>query len=139
MKFTPLIYPNFNLSGLVDNDVLTQTEVNDAEGQSKEPYAKFASVLDVCFDWLEDVAWSHLTLAFYYELPAQVDLKVRQVGLSLKLTSELDGFMVRGVMSGSFRDWRNFLRATAVSKDKDIEQLGEWLRSNIFGKYKYFN
>lgn len=101
--------PSIDLKTFVE--LVGQDAVNEVDRKQIQPVAKFAELVDESLS--EDIdAYAHLYLAFYIEMPAELEVEFRMypyINL-FRFTMRLEKFMSQGIMSGAFDQWMGFMK-----------------------------
>lgn len=136
MKLVPLLSPLIDLSAF--RHVLPQDSVNKVDARAIPPVAKYAALVEEAFDQPLWAHW-HLYEAFYFELPVQVvvELDSYQHARMFRLTTQSNGLMAEGIVSGPYDLWREFL-AWAATHGSEYMQMFAKALYGYFRKHDFF-
>lgn len=135
-KFVQISGPSLDLRAFVD--LIGKDKVNEIDTQRVDHVAKFANLATECFDNRWAIAYEHLYISFFYELPIQLDGHLKEY-VGIKSSGEFTGMMSRGIMSGSFVDWSFFLKwCTSEDRELSVRKLGNYLFETFFRQYAFF-
>lgn len=136
MKLVPLLSPSIDLSAF--RHVLPQDNVNKVDGRPIPPVAKYAALVDESLSQPQWAYW-HLYEAFYFELPVSVivELDGFQHARMFRLTTQANGLMAEGLISGPYDLWREFL-AWAAGDTSNYMQMFAKALYGYFRKHDFF-
>lgn len=135
-KFLQVSGPSFDLRAFVD--LLGKDKVNEIDTHRIDAVGKFNELATECFDNRFGIAYEHLYLSFFYELPLQLEGHLKEY-VGVKVSGEFTGMMARGFMSGSFTDWRYFLIwCTSEDRELSVRKFGNYIYETYFRQYGCF-
>lgn len=135
IKLILLNQPSIDISPF--NQVVAKSTVCDVDTKRISPIGKFVELVnEALLDG--DVAYAHLYLTFYFQLPQNIVVELSRFGNGLNVTAYPDNFFATGLLSGSFTKVRQFL-LWATREDQS-----QWLRGfanvmyGLLRQYHYF-
>lgn len=127
----PVTIPSVSLSGFVKT--AGQLRVNDIDGKRIHPTAKFAELAET------ELAYQHIYQAFCFVLPPVTLLEMQSFGLEIRVTGEMEGMLITGLISASLWTWKRFLPlATHKDQSEWLIRVANSMFLGCFNQIKYF-
>jgi hypothetical protein len=135
-KFLPLIVPNIDLR--IFAPIVEQKAINAVDGMQLDAIQKFNKLVESCFNDRYNSGYDHLQLSFWFELPMVLEGHLREF-LGFAIACEYTGMCTQGIMTGSFRLWKQFLEwASSEDREESVRKFANWIFDAHFRKYNYF-
>lgn len=136
MKALPVTVPGVDLA--LFRTITTPETVNEVDRKREQPVSKFAELaVDALY---KGGSWpfKHLTLTFYFELPLHTFSDLTSFG-ELSITSVPEGLQAKGLATGSFIQWRDFLVWATTEDQTPLLRMFAAMIHNHVAKMPPFN